>query len=197
MVWKRERARLLSRAKELGATPVLLDICASGPAMSSCSDDDDDAWDHVARIALAQLDSLKGLSSLGAVAAKLALNAISTGSFIAKGCVFGNRMVNLNISNVKLLHRALDTVETLSGATRERAREALLRAIYGDEAGAKAAAVAPTPEADRSHVESAQPLAGVVPVALLVAWQGTTAWEARERLARDPRVRHQLLAGLV
>lgn len=145
-------------------------------------------------MALAVLDSLAGLSSLGAVVAKVALNAISTGAFIAKGCVFGNRMVNLNISNVKLLHRAMETVETLTATPGERAREAVLKAIYGDEAGAKAAAREPTAEDDRVHVERAQSLSGVVPVALLVAWQGVTAREARATFARDPMVRRLLPA---
>lgn len=58
-------------------------------------------------------------------AQKLVLNMISTISMIRLGKTFGNLMVDLKITNDKLLDRALRIIENATGATRIEASKAL------------------------------------------------------------------------
>lgn len=68
-------------------------------------------------------------------ATKLVLNMLSTGAMIKLGTVYGNLMVNVQLTNEKLADRAERIVQELSGLPRERAAD-LLR-----EAGSIKAAV--------------------------------------------------------
>jgi len=61
-------------------------------------------------------------------AQKAALNALSTGIMIRLGFVYRGQMVEMRVSNEKLRGRAEKMVMALSGATIERAREALAEA---------------------------------------------------------------------
>jgi N-acetylmuramic acid 6-phosphate etherase len=65
-------------------------------------------------------------------AQKLVLNMLSTLTMVRLGKTYGNLMVDVRVSNAKLRDRATRIVEEVSGATRERAAEAL--AAAGDEA---------------------------------------------------------------
>ncbi len=58
-------------------------------------------------------------------ATKLVLNMLSTASMIRLGHVFGNLMVNVQPTNVKLRERAIRIVADASGMSRERAAEFL------------------------------------------------------------------------
>ncbi|MEN9325145.1 MAG: N-acetylmuramic acid 6-phosphate etherase [Actinomycetota bacterium] len=58
-------------------------------------------------------------------AQKLVLNMISTVTMIRLGKTFGNLMVDLQITNQKLLDRALRIIENATGATRSEAAAAL------------------------------------------------------------------------
>lgn len=58
-------------------------------------------------------------------AQKLVLNMISTISMIKLGKVFGNLMVDVQITNEKLYDRALRIIETTTGASREDASKVL------------------------------------------------------------------------
>ena len=49
---------------------------------------------------------LPGVDSLAEVALKMALNVVSTGAHVLIGKVYGNRMIDVRVSNDKLLHRA-------------------------------------------------------------------------------------------
>ncbi len=73
-------------------------------------------------------------SSLGhgplQLAVKLMLNAISTCAFINYGCVYGNRMVNLTVSNDKLFSRAVSIVASITSSKTAAAVHALLRSLY-------------------------------------------------------------------
>ncbi|MGF1486935.1 MAG: N-acetylmuramic acid 6-phosphate etherase [Prochloraceae cyanobacterium] len=60
-------------------------------------------------------------------ATKMALNIISTGTMIRLGKVYGNRMVDVAITNNKLRDRALNIIEDLTELNRERASELLAR----------------------------------------------------------------------
>jgi N-acetylmuramic acid 6-phosphate etherase len=63
-------------------------------------------------------------------ATKLVLNMLTTGTFIRRGYVYGNLMVNVQPKNSKLRARALRIVATAAGVSEERAAELL--AASGD-----------------------------------------------------------------
>ena len=58
-------------------------------------------------------------------ATKMALNILSTGVMVRLGKVYGNRMVDVSVSNSKLEDRALRILEDLGGIERQRGRELL------------------------------------------------------------------------
>jgi N-acetylmuramic acid 6-phosphate etherase len=58
-------------------------------------------------------------------ATKMALNILSTGVMVRLGKVYGNRMVDVSVSNTKLEDRALRILEDLAGVDRQRGRELL------------------------------------------------------------------------
>ena len=60
-------------------------------------------------------------------ATKLVLNTITTGAMIRSGRVFENLMVDLRARSAKLVDRGLRIFVTLTGASREEARRALIR----------------------------------------------------------------------
>jgi N-acetylmuramic acid 6-phosphate etherase len=61
-------------------------------------------------------------------AQKMVLNMLSTGAFIRLGYVYGNRMVNVQPKNVKLVDRARGIVALMAGVPYERAAELLAQA---------------------------------------------------------------------
>lgn len=85
-------------------------------------------------------------------ATKMALNIISTGVMVQLGKVYGNRMVDVSVTNSKLLDRALRIIEDLTGLSR--------------------------PEAERLLYASNKQ----VKVALLMHWQNKTREEAEDLL---------------
>jgi len=64
-------------------------------------------------------------------AQKMVLNMLSTGSMILLGKTFGNLMVDVQATNLKLHQRALKIVQTVTGLRKETAEE-LLRASGGE-----------------------------------------------------------------
>ncbi|WP_373541112.1 N-acetylmuramic acid 6-phosphate etherase [Chamaesiphon sp.] len=56
---------------------------------------------------------------------KMALNILSTGTMVKLGKVYGNRMVDVAVTNTKLLDRALQIVQDLTQLDREAASELL------------------------------------------------------------------------
>ncbi|HEY9699178.1 MAG TPA: N-acetylmuramic acid 6-phosphate etherase [Trichocoleus sp.] len=87
-------------------------------------------------------------------ATKLALNILSTGVMVKLGKVYGNRMVDVAVTNTKLLDRALRILEDLTDLSREEAA-ALLK------------------KSDRQ-----------VKLALLMHWTGVDAIEGKELLVQ-------------
>ncbi len=53
------------------------------------------------------------------LASKWVFNAVSTCAHVIKGAVFGNRMVNLGVSNQKLFYRAVTIVQDVARAPQE------------------------------------------------------------------------------
>jgi N-acetylmuramic acid 6-phosphate etherase len=56
---------------------------------------------------------------------KMALNILSTGSMVKLGKVYGNRMVDVAVTNTKLLDRALQMIQDLTQLERDAASELL------------------------------------------------------------------------
>jgi len=56
---------------------------------------------------------------------KMALNIISTGVMVQLGKVYGNRMIDVSVTNSKLLDRALRIITDLTDLDREKAKELL------------------------------------------------------------------------
>ncbi|HMS03936.1 MAG TPA: N-acetylmuramic acid 6-phosphate etherase, partial [Gemmatimonadaceae bacterium] len=113
----------LARAKTLGAVTGLV---ASSPPPS-------DALVHVdhAIVAVTGPEVVTGSTRLKAgTATKLILNMLTTGAFIRIGKTYGNLMVDLKATNVKLTDRSERIVMEVCGTTRDDAR-ALLDAAEG------------------------------------------------------------------
>ena len=57
-------------------------------------------------------------------------NAITTGGYVLAGKVYRNRMIDLRISNSKLLERSIGIVSTIAGVSRERAEDCIMSSIH-------------------------------------------------------------------
>ena len=120
---------------------------------------------------------------------KLLVNAITTGAHVLKGMTYGNRMINLKVSNNKLFFRAINIVSTIMKVSEEKAQECVIRAIYDD--------TQPDSNLVSQYIKRAVQVSKVVPVALLLANGSSsgckTVKEAREQLAIEPVVRNAIL----
>jgi hypothetical protein len=94
-------------------------------------------------------------------AAKLVLNAISTGAHVLIGKTYENIMIDVRVSNVKLYYRALGILRRLSGASESDCEQALLTTIYGENSSQR-------PTAIEDHVENVSAMQLVVPTALFM-----------------------------
>ncbi len=128
---------------------------------------------------------LGGASIPAEFATKLVINALSTGAHVLSGKVYGNRMVDLRISNAKLCHRAVRIIQDTTGVSAEVARRCLLRSIYQTDRLTRTMLRARPSQ----HVEAATNMAKVVPRALILAASGTAYAEADRALRKEPIVR--------
>ncbi|XP_030839215.1 glucokinase regulatory protein isoform X2 [Strongylocentrotus purpuratus] len=137
------------------------------------------------------LDSELGnvvVKSVSELALKSALNAISTGAHIAKGKVYQNYMVDLKLSNSKLLERGIGIVSRCAECSKEFARDAVMRAIYRTD---DIASFRDTPVS--SIIQTAGNVERVVPIAIILAIKGCTVREALDHQERAPVIRTSLL----
>jgi N-acetylmuramic acid 6-phosphate etherase len=111
----------LTRAKDVGATTVLL-ACSEPPeAMRAVAD--------LLILPIVGPEALTGSTRLKAgTATKLICNMITTGAMIRIGKSYGNLMVDLRATNAKLSDRAERIVMEVTGLTRDDARTLLARA---------------------------------------------------------------------
>jgi N-acetylmuramic acid 6-phosphate etherase len=114
----------LTRARELGATTVLL-ACSEPPdAMRAAAD--------LLILPIVGPEALTGSTRLKAgTATKLICNMITTGAMIRIGKSYGNLMVDLRATNAKLSDRAERIVMEVTGLARDDARALLARADGG------------------------------------------------------------------
>ena len=116
---------------------------------------------------------------------KWTLNIISTGAFIQYGKVFGNEMIDLRISNLKLWDRACRIVSNIAGVDAYQAESALKAAVMGRRNKGMG-----------KSVEDLIPLAfdqpRIVATAILMSKRGVSANRARALLAANPKLKDAL-----
>ena len=111
----------LEHAKSVGAHTAIV-ACSPPPAATLAAADI-----HI--VAVTGPEVVTGSTRLKAgTATKLILNMITTGAMIRLGKTFGNLMVDLRATNVKLTDRSERIVAEVSGIERAAARELLARA---------------------------------------------------------------------
>ena len=107
----------LQEAKARGATTVAM-ACVSAEQVPIDADID-------IRL-LVGAEILAGSTRLKAgTVTKMALNIISTGAMVGYGKVYGNRMIDVAVTNDKLQDRALRIISDLTGLNRQEARKLL------------------------------------------------------------------------
>ncbi len=148
----------LSHARSLGALAIAMACVPADQVPMPCDID--------IRL-LTGPELLTGSTRLKAgTATKMALNILSTGVMVKLGKVYGNRMVDVAVTNTKLEDRALRILVDLAGVSRPQAAQLL---------------------------EAAE---GSVKRALLMAATGLSAAEARQQLERHgPSLRQALQAS--
>jgi N-acetylmuramic acid 6-phosphate etherase len=111
----------LEYAKSIGARTAI--VACSPPPPETLRQAD------IAIVAITGPEAVTGSTRLKAgTATKLILNMITTGAMIRLGKTFGNLMVDLRATNVKLADRSERIVAEVSDVSREEARELLARA---------------------------------------------------------------------
>jgi hypothetical protein len=113
-----------------------------------------------------------------ALATKLALNVISTGANVMKGAVYGNTMINLTVSNNKLMQRSAEIVADITGCPALQAHRALLCAIHGVDVLSDELSTLPS----SVHIALAAPKRNIVPTAALLATGTCSYAEASAQL---------------
>ena len=111
----------LARARELGAHTALIACSEPPPAMRDVAD--------IVILPIVGPEVLTGSTRLKAgTATKLVCNMITTGAMIRVGKSYGNLMVDLRATNVKLTDRAERIVMEVSRVSRDEARALLAKA---------------------------------------------------------------------
>jgi N-acetylmuramic acid 6-phosphate etherase len=107
----------MAYAKECGALTVGLSCNVPAPLL--------DAVDLPIGIAVGP-EVVAGSTRMKAgTAQKMVLNMVSTATMVRRGKVYGNLMVDVQITNVKLKERAIAIVQQLTGVTHDEARQLL------------------------------------------------------------------------
>ena len=108
----------LERARQVGARTAIVACSPPPPATLAASD--------IAIVAVTGPEVLTGSTRMKAgTATKLILNTITTGAMIRLGKTYGNLMVDLKATNLKLADRSERILIEVSGVTRDEARRLL------------------------------------------------------------------------
>ena len=111
---------VIEEARKRGAATIAI-ACNQGSALGKAAE--------LAIEVIVGPEALTGSSRLKAgTAQKLICNMLTTGAMTRLGYVYGNLMINVQLTNHKLQERGISIVETLAQVTRERAIEALAEA---------------------------------------------------------------------
>jgi len=151
----------------------------------------DTSWMKVSNIISIQnkFEELNGCSedfkiylteALNDICAKLTFNCLSTGSFVLKGKVYHNMMIDMKLSNIKLFHRAIGTIKNFCPETsKEDIKNILLEIIYNDSD-------LETVEKNdvNSHVLRAESMLQVIPCAIVMIKANCTVKEGLHYLKK-------------
>jgi N-acetylmuramic acid 6-phosphate etherase len=147
----------LQAAKAIGATTVAMS-CVSAEQVPMEAD--------IELRLLVGAEILAGSTRLKAgTVTKMALNIISTGAMVRYGKVYGNRMIDVAVTNDKLHDRALRIVSDLTSLNRQEAEELLIKSQKK------------------------------VKLALLMHWTGMSAEEGEALLSKGQRDLRSLVEG--
>eukprot|EP00698_Gefionella_okellyi_P001337 TRINITY_DN11283_c0_g1_i1.p1 TRINITY_DN11283_c0_g1~~TRINITY_DN11283_c0_g1_i1.p1 ORF type:complete len:598 (-),score=135.62 TRINITY_DN11283_c0_g1_i1:681-2447(-) len=140
-------------------------------------------------VAFEKLMLITGCPSLADLALKLVANAISTVGYVLAGKVFRNRMIDLRISNSKLLDRAVGIVSSVMRVDKSVAENAVMSAVHlvSLDDCVRLSEVKALPAS--AHVSATVGRDRVVPLAMLLATGKFTTQEAAEALEKQPVVR--------
>ena len=172
--------------RQLDGTPLGSALKASQPSVAHT------VVDVGALLGLGEPDQSAATTHRLALAAKLALDALTTFAGICAGFVDGNRMINLTVANAKLRHRAIGLISELRSVSMTEARRALRRAIEQTDEPMPAAYEAQRvgfedDEIVEREVRLATDASRVLPTAMILASQPHLSFEkARQMLAGQP-----------
>jgi N-acetylmuramic acid 6-phosphate (MurNAc-6-P) etherase len=124
---------------------------------------------------------------------KLTLNAISTGAFVLFGKVYGNRMLDLRLSNNKLYFRAISIVKEIARVDDVTAKLSVWKSVYRSDAPEQEHHITDETAISR-HVEAASLQNRVVPIAILLASKKESSVDAAvQRISKTPKLREIFL----
>ncbi|MCI0349784.1 MAG: N-acetylmuramic acid 6-phosphate etherase [Acidobacteriales bacterium] len=110
----------LEYARSRGAKTVAV-TCNAGSALERAA--------HIAIVAEVGPEVISGSTRMKAgTAQKMILNMLSTGAMTRLGYVYGNLMVNVHLTNKKLLERGITILQKAAGVDRQAAQAALKKA---------------------------------------------------------------------
>ncbi|MCA8969922.1 MAG: hypothetical protein KDC95_09075 [Planctomycetes bacterium] len=120
--------------------------------------------------------------------AKLTLNAISTSAFVLAGKVFGNRMIDVALSNAKLFDRAVRIVADVAHVSEPEAKRSVVAVLHcQDEPSSEILELSVHEHLEHARLENVS-RSGVVPRAVLHA-RGVRLGAAEAILSTHPVVR--------
>lgn len=116
---------------------------------------------------------------------KLTVNCISTGSFVKFGKIYGNDMIDIQLSNLKLFERGINILQYITNKPYETCNQTLLNLLYTH--GNLQDAIC---KADMEDViNKAKKFKKIIPTAALMLILNCTVKDAQVKLSRDPNVK--------
>ncbi|XP_067349342.1 glucokinase regulatory protein isoform X3 [Channa argus] len=147
--------------------------------------------EDISKLCLSTLDFTWSSSASGCLlhmwelSTKLVLNAVSTGAHVLKGKIYRNHMIDVQVTNSKLYHRATRLLQKLSGCPEPQCEEVLLKAVYQVEE----LSMDITSSDITRHTHAARNTTQVVPLALVCLLTGCSLMEAKSHIKRQPIIR--------
>ncbi|GFN87064.1 N-acetylmuramic acid 6-phosphate etherase, partial [Plakobranchus ocellatus] len=130
----------------------------------------------------------KILNMLGQLAQEAAMkwtvNCVSTGAHILLGKVYRNLMVDVRVSNVKLLYRACGIIQDVCSLKETESWICLLKSIYGTDSQT----TAQTSTLAVNHVLAAAEINKIVPTAILLGLTNCSVEHAHSLLDKEPNL---------
>ncbi|KAN0039499.1 hypothetical protein ACTA71_007288 [Dictyostelium dimigraforme] len=147
---------------------------------------------NLIKIKLTNNQVLNGLPCFYEISLKWILNSLTTGGFVLAGKVYGNRMIDLGLTNNKLFYRSCGIINSIMGLNNEEmARQFLLRSVYSINTTSELPLEIKELPVYR-HIEycDESKVKSIVPVALLLAsGKFTSPSLIREEIRKQPIIR--------